>query len=46
MSAAPALIGAAPLLAGIAMLGLAGLETGHRPLEEITRAECGLPDQA
>jgi MFS transporter, putative metabolite:H+ symporter len=44
--AATALIGAVPLLAGIIVLGFARLETRRRPLEEITKAEFGLPEQA
>jgi MFS transporter, putative metabolite:H+ symporter len=44
--AATALIGAVPLLAGIIVLGFAKLETRRRPLEEITQAEFGLPEQA
>jgi putative MFS transporter len=44
--AATALIGAAPLLAGIIVLGLARLETMRRPLEEITQAEFELPERA
>jgi putative MFS transporter len=44
--AATALIGAVPLLAGIIVLAFARLETRRRPLEAITQAEFGLPEQA
>lgn len=41
--ATTAFIGAVPLLAGVVILALAGPETRRRGLEEIVRAEAGVP---